>query len=196
MNNSTTSFYNEFAGLYPLVDVFLKPQKSVLIREINKHPPGDLLDIGVGNGSHLRHYENHNIVGIDTSAGMLDRAARNNPGHARLFLMNGESLTFQNNSFDYVVLSHVIAVSRHPDQLLREVHRILKPQGKVFILNHFTPDNWLGRVDKAFALISDRFHFRSAFFLEDISAIKRFTLVKETPLGPFSYFKLLILKRP
>lgn len=195
MNSSSASFYDGFAGFYPLVDVFLKPQKNVLINEINKHPPGHLLDIGVGNGTHLPRYRNHKIVGIDTSAGMLGYAARNNPGNATLYLMDGQSLTFQDNSFDYVVLSHVLAVAESPDQVLREVYRVIKPEGKVFILNHFTPDNWLGRVDKTLALLSGCFHFKSAFFLEDLSAIKHFTQLEMIPLGPFSYFKLLIFAK-
>ena len=195
MSSSSASFYDGFAGFYPLVDIFLKPQKNVLIREINKHPPGHLLDVGVGNGTHLRRYRNHKIVGIDTSAGMLAYARRNNPGNASLCLMNGQSLTFQDNSFDYVVLSHVLAVAENPDQLLREVYRVVKTEGKVFILNHFTPDNWLGRVDRTFGLFSRCFHFRSAFFLEDLSAIKYFTQVKMIALGPFSYFKLLIFAK-
>jgi phosphatidylethanolamine/phosphatidyl-N-methylethanolamine N-methyltransferase len=109
--------------------------------------------------------------------------------------MNGEALLFADNHFDYVVLSHVIAVVDHPEQLMNEVLRVLKPQGQLFILNHFTPDNWLGYVDDAFQQVSRLLHFRSVFYIHQIAAIKNFTLRKEIGLGLASYFKLLIYQK-
>ncbi len=62
--------------LYPLVDVFLQPQKKRLFGEINRAPHGRLLEIGVGNGSHLKYYHRHEITGIDNSESMLARARK------------------------------------------------------------------------------------------------------------------------
>ena len=109
--------------------------------------------------------------------------------------MDGQALTFGDQEFDYVMLSHVIAVVDDPGQLLNEVFRVLKPQGRVFILNHFTPDNWLKHIDRAFAMISKILHFRSLFCIHDIAAIKKFTLLKEVRFGLASYFKLLIYQK-
>ena len=55
--------------------------------------------------------------------------------------MDGENLQFPDCYFDYVVLSHVITVVDDPEKLLEETYRVLKPNGKIFILNHFTPKN-------------------------------------------------------
>lgn len=71
MSRATESFYNSFSFFYPLVDVFLKRQKKVLFDAINSMPDGKLLEIGVGNGAHLKLYQKHQITAIDTSAGML-----------------------------------------------------------------------------------------------------------------------------
>jgi phosphatidylethanolamine/phosphatidyl-N-methylethanolamine N-methyltransferase len=195
MSKQTESFYNKFSIFYPLVDIFLKPQKQVLFNEINGLPDGSMLEIGVGNGAHLQFYKKHKITGIDTSAAMLEIAAKRAFGNMQMLKMDGKALLFDNDQFNYVVLSHVIAVVDNPGQLLEEVLRVLKPQGQVFILNHFTPDNWLKYIDHAFGAISKIFHFKSVFYIEELTTIKKFKLVKEIRFSPASYFKLLIYQR-
>lgn len=195
MSTQTDSFYNKFSTLYPLVDVFLKPQKRVLFNEVNDLAPGRLLEIGVGNGSHLHWYKKHEVVGIDTSAAMLLLARRRGFNNIELLKMDGSQLLFKNEEFDCVVLSHVIAVVDDAEQLMQEVYRVLKPKGRVLILNHFTPQNWLGYTDKAFHLVSKLLHFRSVFYMEGLDTIKRFDLLKQRDLGFASYFKLLIYQK-
>lgn len=189
------SFYNTFSCCYPLVDFFLRPQKRVLLEEINRLPEGNLLEIGVGNGAHLPLYEKHRVTGIDTSAEMLRIAGKRNCQNVQLLRMNGEALRFRDGHFDYVVLSHVIAVADHPEKLLEEAYRVLKPDGIMLILNHFTPDNWLKHVDHAFGMIARVFHFRSVFYLRNIAAIRRFRLLKEVHFSATAYFKLLIYRK-
>jgi len=195
VSTATTNFYNNFSFLYPVIDVFLKLQKRVLFQEINCLPAGHLLEIGIGNGSHLPLYKTHKIVGIDTSTCMLEIAKRQRNPNVELLQMNGENLLFQDQVFDYIVLSHVIAVVDNPEKLLEEACRVLKPNGTIFILNHFTPENWLKYIDKSFSLISKAFHFKSLFDINSLKATKKFTLSREIEFGLFSYFKLLIYNK-
>jgi phosphatidylethanolamine/phosphatidyl-N-methylethanolamine N-methyltransferase len=195
MSKKTDSFYNKFSFLYPLIDIFLKPQKKVLFNAINILPEGSLLEIGVGNGAHFQLYKKHKIIGIDTSEAMLEIARKQNCGNIRVLKMDGKALLFNDEEFDYVILSHVIAVVDNPEQLLEEVLRVLKPQGQVFILNHFTPNNWLRYVDRVFEMISKILHFRSIFYIHEIDTIKKFVLLKEVRFGLASYFKLLIYQK-
>ena len=188
-------FYDRFTILYPLVEVFLKPQKTKFFKTINGFPPGRLLEIGIGNGTNLPYYANHDIVGVDTSRSMLARAEQHRKDNMQLFHMNGETLSFQNEVFDYVILSHVITVVDDAEKLLNEVFRVLKPDGKVFILNHFTPDNWLKYLDKSVETISRRFHFKSVFPVTRINRQRKFRLLKEMDAGLFSYFKILIYEK-
>jgi phosphatidylethanolamine/phosphatidyl-N-methylethanolamine N-methyltransferase len=195
MSKQTIAFYNHFSFLYPVIDAILKPQKILLFEEVNKLPKGKLLDVGVGNGRHLSQYKKHKVVGIDTSIAMLNIARKNRFEHIELIEMSGEALSFEDQLFDYVVLSHVIAVVDDANQLLQEVSRVLKPQGQLFILNHFTPDNWLQHIDSSFELIAKALHFKSVFRLGDLSAIKSFKLKKEVSIGMACYFKLFIYQK-
>ncbi|MDT3402362.1 class I SAM-dependent methyltransferase [Mucilaginibacter terrae] len=196
MNRKTAAFYNYFSFLYPIVDVFLKPQKTILFKEVNAMPNGKLLEIGVGNGVHFKHYKKHEITGIDTSATMLKIARKNRFGNVSLLEMSGEAIQFSDEEFDYIVLSHVIAVVDNPQLLLTEAYRVLKPGGQIFILNHFTTDNWLRYVDHSLRQIAKLLHFKSIFRIEDIPAIEKFELRKQINLGVASYFKLLIYQKP
>ncbi|TKC04582.1 class I SAM-dependent methyltransferase [Pedobacter polaris] len=195
MSNQAASFYNRFSFFYPIIEVFLKPQKVKLMEEINTLASGKLLEVGVGSGTHLPLYQTHQITGIDISSAMLNEAEKHKQSDTILLKMSGEDLQFEDDYFDYVVLSHVLAVASNPEKLLEEVYRVLKPNGKVLILNHFTTNNWLRYIDTAFNSISGLFHFNSLFKIESFNAIKKFTLIKEVGFGRFSYFKLLIFNK-
>lgn len=195
MTNNSAKFYNRLTFLYPIIDLFLKPQKYKFFGKINSCPYGQLLEIGVGNGAHFKYYNTHEIIGVDTSRSMLARAGKHLKDNIQLLHMSGEKLLFPNEVFDYVILSHVIAVVEDPEKLLEEVYRVLKPQGKVFILNHFTPNNWLKYVDKTFESISRLFYFKSVFHISSLCKIEKFKLLSEFNAGLFSYFKILIYEK-
>lgn len=192
---STARFYNRFAVVYPLVDIFLKPSKKILYHEINALPDGELLEIGVGNGSALRHYRKHKITAIDISPAMLARASRRLHHQVTFNAMNAESLVFENERFRYIVLSHVIAVVNNPEKVLLEAHRVLEPGGKIFILNHITPENWIGQIDYCFRWVAKLFHFNAYFRIDGLHALEKFTLLKELKTGRSSYFKLFIYQK-
>jgi phosphatidylethanolamine/phosphatidyl-N-methylethanolamine N-methyltransferase len=196
MTTSSEKFYDRFSFLYPAIDLFLKPQKVLLFNEVNAQHFGRLLEVGIGNGSNLKYYKTHAVTGIDTSSSMLNHARKNvHKNSVQLFQMNGESLDFPDSTFDYVVLSHVIAVAEHPEKIMTEVHRVLKRNGKLFILNHFTPDNWLRYFDHSVRAISRIVHIKSVFTKETLGGLKNFTLLREVDAGLFSYFKILIYEK-
>ena len=188
MNVNSEKFYDKIAFIYPLIDVFLKPQKRKLFNKINTLPNGNLLEIGIGNGSHLEYYKTHRVTGIDNSKKMLQVAGKYHHKNIDLIHMNGETLLFKSKTFDYIVLSHVITVVQNPEKLLYEIHRVLKPNGQVFILNHFTPDNYLKYLDILFEKASRVFYFKSILNINNLKSIKKFNLVNQINVGPFSYF--------
>ncbi len=196
MGASSSNFYNRIAFAYPLVDFFLRTHKKLSIDTVNAEPAGHVLEIGVGNGSHLSLYRNHWITAIDNSESMLNRAARFRGDKIQFLAMDGESLSFPSSSYNYVVMCHVLAVVNDHAALLREVLRVLKPGGRLYILNHFTPDNWMGKVDSVFQPLSSLLHFKSKFRVEDVEGLQHFRLVRSSSMGVGSYFKLIIFEKP
>ena len=51
--------------------------------------------------------------------------------------MSAESLSFENQFFDTIILSHVISVVSDIDKAMDELIRVTKKNGKIYILNHF-----------------------------------------------------------
>ncbi|KYP15337.1 class I SAM-dependent methyltransferase [Flavihumibacter sp. CACIAM 22H1] len=197
MNDSIARFYNRISIIYPLINLFLLRQRVHLLEEVNSYPTGKLLEIGVGDGNHLRLYKKHQIIGIDVSELMLKRARKSNPEKAELYCMNGEALAFADASFDYIVLSHVLAVTIDPDKLLQEIGRVLKPGGTLFLLNHFTPETWLSWMDKAFQPVAKLLRFRSYFLPAQLGTLAAaFTLEKIRGFGLHDYFQLRIYSKP
>ena len=188
-NQHISYFYNRIAPVYQLIDFFLKAQKTDLRKQLTHLPQGNLLDIGTGTGKFLGSFEKHQITAIDISRKMLQRAKQDHK-NIHFQLMDGEQLQFENNSFDYVIICHVLSVTSEPDRMIREVKRVLKPGGKLFILNHNTPENFLGYIDKMFATISPYFHFKSHFKVKELKSLEALQLNKENSMGLFDYTKL------
>ena len=55
-----------------------------------------------------------------------------------------EELPFESQSLDMIVLPHVLEFSEDPHQLLREVERVLMPEGRV-VITGFNPMSLWGR---------------------------------------------------
>ena len=51
--------------------------------------------------------------------------------------MDGQDLSFEDNSFDYVILHLILAVIPDPVQCLQEVERVLKPNGEIAVFDKF-----------------------------------------------------------
>ncbi len=101
--------------------------RRYLIREAE----GSLLDVATGEGNVLKLYRGGMAVGVDVSMGMLKRAPKG------LLLVRGdaENLPIRDGSFDTVSIA--FGLRNVPDKLaaLREFNRVLRPGGKVLILD-------------------------------------------------------------
>lgn len=169
----TARFYNRAGWLYPLVERFCAPGRRRLISRINEEAPGRLLEIGVGPGFHLPLYRGHAITAIDCAERMVVSSRRQLPG-ADIRQMDGEKLDFTDASFDYVALFHVLSVTARPADMLTEAHRVLRPGGRLFVLNHETPANAWRHVERLGAPLAGWLCFRSWFRLGDVAGIERF----------------------
>jgi len=102
-------------------------------------PEWDVLEIGVGNGSHAQLLAPHcrSYTGIDlTDYAVKSTASRfellNLPG--RILRMDAEQMTLPDASFDFIWTWGVIHHSADTGQVLREMHRVLRPGGTATIM--------------------------------------------------------------
>ena len=137
--------------------------------------PGDrVLDIGVGTGLMLHRYrQNVTVVGMDLSAGMLskarDRCVRNGLEHCRVVRGDAMHPPFAPASFDHVMISHTISVVSDPPRLLRLAAELVKPGGRIVLLNHFQSTwSWLATIERMCNPLFMKIGWRSDLSLEDV----------------------------
>jgi phosphatidylethanolamine/phosphatidyl-N-methylethanolamine N-methyltransferase len=163
---------------------------------------GRLLEIGVGTGLALPHYERSlRVNGIDLSPDMLERA-HERVGKAglknieALLEMDATALKFPDNSFDVVVAMYVMTVVPEPQNVVREIARVTKPGGTVLITNHFSVEKGLrGAVEKQLAGFADILGWRPEFPVETLLADDRLELIEQRPVRPFGFFTMLQFRK-
>jgi phosphatidylethanolamine/phosphatidyl-N-methylethanolamine N-methyltransferase len=168
--------YRRYARIYDVVfGAVLQPGRRAVLEALKLRPGDRVLEVGVGTGISLPLYPRDvRITGIDVSREMLERArarvARARlPNVEALLEMDAEAMAFPDASFDKVVAMYVVSVVPRPAKLLEELHRICRPDGEIFIVNHFHSDNRiLGALEKALAGFSSQLGFHPDFDLREM----------------------------
>jgi phosphatidylethanolamine/phosphatidyl-N-methylethanolamine N-methyltransferase len=167
----------------------------------NRHK-GQLLEVGVGTGLALPLYEEHlRVTGIDLSSDMLKRAElrmRKAGKHniQELREMDAGDLQFTAASFDIAVAMYVLTVVPDPCKVLAEMARVVKPNGTVLVVNHFSVDNGVrGRIEKAAARHSSKLGWRPEFPIDAVLTCDQLRLVSLKPVKPLGFFTMLEFRR-
>jgi 2-polyprenyl-3-methyl-5-hydroxy-6-metoxy-1,4-benzoquinol methylase len=110
-------------------------------------PGGKVLEIGCGNGNLLNHLATlgWQVQGVEPDRKAAEIATRRN-----LPVMCGElsKHSFAPQSFDAIIMSHVIEHIVDPITLLKICRQLLKPRGRLIILTpnlHALGHRWFGR---------------------------------------------------
>ena len=114
------------------------------------------LEVGCGIGIDLvRFAQNGAIVtGVDLAEVAVGLARKNFELQSvvgDINKMNGEHLQFPDESFDVVYAHGVLQYTNDPVAMIREVHRVLKPQGEA-ILMVYNRYSWLNLLSKLFGV--------------------------------------------
>lgn len=108
---------------------------------IERLPEGRILDIGAGTGAANRLFADRDIVALDPSEPML---SLNDAPEKHVGV--GESLPFEDGTFDAVFSAFVVRNLDSVDETLAEIDRVLKPGGKAGIVDLGRPRNRAARV--------------------------------------------------
>lgn len=174
--DSVKAAYRRYAGVYDAVfGPVLQPGRKAVVQALALRSGDRVLEVGVGTGLSLPLYPRDvRITGIDVSREMLEKARRRVARRRitnvdALLEMDAERMSFPDASFDKVVAMYVVSVVERPAKLLEELHRVCRPHGEIYLVNHVRSDNrFIAAVEKGLARFSDKLGFHPDFELRDM----------------------------
>ena len=134
-------FLNHFLSLG--IDIYWRRQ---FIRKLNITDNQKVLDVACGTGDVcfeiLKHHD-VSITGLDISQNMVnlanEKAKKRNLNRVAFIQGDGESLPMNSNSIDYLTISYGFRNISNYETALNEFYRVLKPGGKLGILEFSNP---------------------------------------------------------
>jgi ubiquinone/menaquinone biosynthesis C-methylase UbiE len=132
----------------PLQFLFFRPAHQMLLQAVE---PADrrILDIGCGTCAFaarvLDRFPKSHVCGIDLSEGMLQRCRKRRlaaEGRLHLVQADSERLPFKDDVFDAVTCAHSFHHYPHQERAIAEMHRVLRPGGKLLIIDGDRDRTW------------------------------------------------------
>ncbi len=122
-NSSGKNVHRDFLNLPKFIEA-LPPYKKDTIG----------LEIGGGEGTLARSLtkKGYRLISTDFSKKMVQLACKKEiqePLEIKYQIENAQSLSFSNNSFDFVISFMSLMDMQYPDKVFKEIYRILKPGG-------------------------------------------------------------------
>lgn len=152
-----------------------------------------LLDIGCGTGMALAFAGERNgwegtYYGVDLSERMIEKARENfkEKKNFHFIQANSEFVPLPDNSFDDIICTNSFHHYFHPDLALKEMYRLLKPSGRLYLLDPVTDSVAMKIIDKILK-IADKAHVRmySTKEFKDMFSIAGFSYLGNQPvMGP------------
>lgn len=105
-----------------------------------------ILELGAGTGLNFRHYPPTKFaVALELSKEMI-RRARSRITVQRIVQSDAEKLPFANGSFDAAFATLVFCSIPNPRNALSELRRVVRPGGRIVLLEHVRPEGFLGKI--------------------------------------------------
>jgi phosphatidylethanolamine/phosphatidyl-N-methylethanolamine N-methyltransferase len=191
--------YGRYARYYDtLFGAIMHPGRMAIMHAIDCMPGQRVLEVGVGTGLSLPHYPTTvKVTGIDISTEMLAKARHRVALEGlmqieALIEMDAEYMQFPDNAFDKVVAMYVASVVPDPVRFVDEMRRVCKPDGEIFIVNHFRSKNPLMKtVECMLAPLSKLAGFRPDLDLDRFREDTGLDVVEMRSANLFGYWKVL-----
>jgi ubiquinone/menaquinone biosynthesis C-methylase UbiE len=190
--------YNRIARFYDLQEALAERQLGPWRKKLWAYASGRILEVGVGTGRNFPYYPaGADATAIDVADQMLARARARRLGTA-VDLREGDvqALDFPDASFDTSAATFVFCSVPDPVRGLRELGRVVKPGGRILLLEHVRVDRpiigWLMDLFNAVTVWLSGFHINRP----TVENVQRAGLEIESieHFGPMRIVKLIVAR--
>lgn len=171
--------YDKFASNYdrafaPLERLGLRRWRQEVIDLIPKE--ASILEIGCGAGANFEFYPPcERAVSSEISIGML-QVAETKRRENHLIQADAQSLPFGRDEFDAAFATLVFCSIPDPTLAFKELKRVIRPGGKIILLEHVRPEGILGPVfdllNKVTLTVADDYFNRETAKIAEDSGLK------------------------
>ncbi len=138
---------------------------SELRQSIIPQARGVVLEVGIGPGFNLAHYDPDKVtkvIGVDPEQAFIDlgnEQVKASPVPVEIITAPGEHIPLDDAIADTAVLTYTLCSVQDPVAVLREIRRVLKPGGRLLFLEHGRSHDvsvaaWQDRINPFWNLIS------------------------------------------
>jgi len=195
------STYTLFAPIYDaFVARLTTGMRQRSLAALGDGPHSDVLLVGIGSGLDIPLLPiGPRYIGLDLTPAMLARARRKTLVRnldLRLDEGDARSLPYPAAAFDVVVLHLILAVTPHPERVLSEAARVLRPGGRALVLDKFLRPGQRAPVRRLISPLLGLLATRTDVVLEQVLAqTPELEIVSDQPVLASGWFRQILLRR-
>ncbi len=187
----------------PIYDRVLERVSEPLRRENLEHlrelNAAEVLLPGIGSGLDIPHLPSGpHYTGLDLTPAMLRLAEKRMKGRDDIELHLGDAmaLPFADESFDAVVMHLILAVVPEPERALMEAQRVLRPGGRILILDKFLRPGQRAPLRRLLNLFSRHLATRTDVVFEPLLAhCPHLKVIDDQPALAGGWFRFIQLQK-
>ncbi len=191
-SHGTAPEHRLYAAVYdrmtaPLEQAVLGERRAGLLAALG----GEVLDVGAGTGANFPYFRGaRRVVAAEPDAAMRSRMTARlarAPVPVEVTSDAAEALSQAGASFDAVVFTLVLCTVTDPDRALAEARRVLRPDGRLIVLEHVRGTGGLARWQDRLTPLWSRLNPGCHLGRDTAAAIERagFTIQRSELFDPF-----------